>query len=225
MDEQKINPKHSGVRTFLRLAGPGLMICGVLMFVHGLPGFMGTDEGAKDDVLTVPFGGGEGDFEARRRAAHERFEAHRRATGERFQRSKDRSIHGWGWCVGGMFAFAIGLAMTAAGFMGAVARYQAAEVAPVGKDTFNYLADGTRDGVKTVAGAIGAGLAAGLGGAGAGQAERVVRCHKCNADNDANAKFCGRCGAALAKTRPCPGCGELNDPDARFCDACGKAME
>ena len=113
--------------------------------------------------------------------------------------------------------------MTAWGFMGAVFRYQAAEIAPVGKDTFNYLAAGTKDGVKTVAGAIGAGLSEGLGGREPAAATQARRCHKCGADNDADAKFCDRCGAALAKTA-CPGCGEVNDPDAKFCDNCGREL-
>ena len=87
-----------------------------------------------------------------------------------------------------------------------------------GKDTFNYLAEGTQEGVKTMAGAIGQGLReGGLGGG----SQTVVRCHKCNALAPAEAKFCGQCGQALGKTKPCPNCRELNDPDARFCDNCG----
>ena len=64
------------------------------------------------------------------------------------------------WCAFlGMPILFVGTAMCMFGFMGAVARYQAGEVAPVGKDTFNYLAEGTEDGVQTVAAAVGAGLA------------------------------------------------------------------
>jgi len=48
-----------------------------------------------------------------------------------------------------------------------------------------------------------------------------VRCPKCNEENDADAKFCKECGAAVAKTAHCPDCGELNDADANFCDNCG----
>lgn len=129
------------------------------------------------------------------------------------------------WClfVGVPLGF-VGLVMTMFGFAGAVARYGAAEVAPVGKDTFNYLAKGTAGGVKAVAGAVGAGLAEGLGRPAEAGQTTVVRCHKCNADNAAEAKFCGQCGAALTKTRPCPACAELNDPDAKFCDNCGREL-
>jgi hypothetical protein len=78
----------------------------------------------------------------------------------------------------------------------------------------------------------GEGLAAGgAAGAASGAAapssndRTVVRCHKCNKENDDKAKFCDECGTALAKTKPCPSCGEKNDPDARFCDDCGKRFD
>jgi RNA polymerase subunit RPABC4/transcription elongation factor Spt4 len=125
------------------------------------------------------------------------------------------------WCmfVGMPLLFAGGV-MTSLGFMGKVMRYQAQEMAPVAKDTFNYVAEGTKEGIKTVAGAVGQGLAeGGLGLGGSGQTK--VRCHKCNALVETEAKFCSACGVALGKSKPCPQCGEVNDPDAKFCDNCG----
>lgn len=127
------------------------------------------------------------------------------------------------WCgfVGMPLLFAGGV-MTSYGYMGKVLRYTAQETAPVGRDTFNYMADGTREGIKTVAGAIGQGLReSGLGGA----APTMIRCLKCNAPSPADAKFCSQCGHALNKTKPCPHCRELNDPNAEFCDHCGRAFE
>ena len=123
------------------------------------------------------------------------------------------------WCafVGMPLLFAGGV-MAMFGFLGRVARYQAQEIAPVAKDTFNYMANGTAEGVRTLAGAIGQGLREGGSG---GESETVVRCHKCNALVAVDAKFCGQCGQAVGKTKPCPQCRELNDPDARFCDNCG----
>ena len=47
-----------------------------------------------------------------------------------------------------------------------------------------------------------------------------MRCPSCQRENAPDARFCGRCGHALALT--CPSCGRPNPPDARFCDACGK---
>jgi len=98
------------------------------------------------------------------------------------------------WCAFlGMPILFLGTAMCMFGFLGAVARYQAGEVAPVGKDTFNYLAEGTKGGVQTMAAAVGAGLAQGLAGAGP-----TVLCPQCGRPGDAEAKFCDQCGASLA---------------------------
>ncbi|MBT7167155.1 MAG: zinc-ribbon domain-containing protein [Victivallales bacterium] len=120
------------------------------------------------------------------------------------------------WC-----AF-IGLPMTALGgtvcmfaFMGAVGRYGAAETAPVAKDTINYMADGTKGAMRTMATAMGEGLRSGMNAADAG----VQRCPSCGESNEANAKFCKSCGVPMAKA--CGACGEANDPDAKFCDNCG----
>jgi RNA polymerase subunit RPABC4/transcription elongation factor Spt4 len=123
------------------------------------------------------------------------------------------------WCmVVGMPLIFIGTVLCGYGFMGSVARYSAGEMAPVAKDTVNYMVDGTQDSVKIIASAIGEGLA------GAAPASVQIRCPKCNHPADADSKFCPKCGTALLKTIPCPNCGELNDSDARFCDNCGKPI-
>lgn len=123
------------------------------------------------------------------------------------------------WCAFvGMPLLAIGSALTKAGFAGAVARYQAGEYAPVAKDTFNYVADGTQDGVRSIASAVGEGL----------RGETSVDtspCPACNAPNDPGSKFCDQCGGAFPADVRCPGCGEVNDPDARFCDRCGDRID
>jgi membrane protease subunit (stomatin/prohibitin family) len=103
--------------------------------------------------------------------------------------------------------------------MGSILRYSAGQVAPVGKDTFNYMAQGTKDGITTVASAIGEGLRAGAPAPGAAV---QVRCHKCSHANAIESKFCSQCGTPLGKTQPCPACNEMNDPDAQFCDNCGR---
>lgn len=125
------------------------------------------------------------------------------------------------WCAFvGIPLLGVGGAICKFAFMGAVSRYMAGEVAPVGKDVVNYMADGTKDAVRDVAAAIGEGISA---AAGAGEVQ-VVCCHKCNENNEESANYCKSCGAALLKTKPCAKCGELNDPDARFCDHCGEAI-
>ncbi len=123
------------------------------------------------------------------------------------------------WCAFvGMPILAVGIALCKFGYMGAVARYYAGEIAPVAKDTFNYMADGTQEGVKTFATAVGEGFSSSYSSQ---NSTTILRCYKCNEENDSDAKFCSNCGTALLKSKSCPQCNELNDPDAKFCDNCG----
>jgi zinc-ribbon domain len=93
------------------------------------------------------------------------------------------------WCAFvGMPLLFVGLVLSQFAFYGAFAGYLSGEGAPVVKDTFNYLAEGTRGGVKTTAEAIAEGLSA--------AGPRAV-CPRCNQVNDADARFCKHCGAAL----------------------------
>ena len=91
----------------------------------------------------------------------------------------------------------------------------AEELAPVGKDTFNYMADGTKDSIGDIASAIGEGLGI------KGDDGTKVRCQKCNNLADDNANFCPDCGEVLVKSKQCGNCDTVNDPDAKFCDNCG----
>jgi hypothetical protein len=119
----------------------------------------------------------------------------------------------------------VGIVMTAAGFSGAAARYSAGETAPVAKDTFNYLAEGTKDGVETLATAVGRGIGAAISPDQHPRTVTKILCPKCNHANEQQAKFCSDCGFSLRKTKACPNCGELNDPDAKFCDNCGEGCD
>lgn len=94
----------------------------------------------------------------------------------------------------GMPLFAIEAAMTSWAFLGAVARYHASEVALVGKDVINYMADGTQEGVRTMARAVGSGLSAGI--AEGSKANRGF-CTTCGHAYDGDDKFCGGCGKKL----------------------------
>lgn len=127
------------------------------------------------------------------------------------------------WCVfvGGPL-LAIGLTITKAGFMGSISRYFANEMAPVSKDTFNYMASGTRGSIRDVASAIGEGLHSGIN---AQESAEGIRCDNCDELNESTANFCKNCGDPIAKNRECSHCGEVNDPDARFCDNCGQTIE
>ena len=50
-----------------------------------------------------------------------------------------------------------------------------------------------------------------------------MSCPACAHENSAANRFCGGCGAALA--RVCPACAQPNPPDHRFCGACGAALQ
>ena len=127
------------------------------------------------------------------------------------------------WCLFvGVILLGIGLHLTRLGYMGKIMRYMSQEMAPPAKDTFNYMADGTKDGIKTVVGAVAEGLRQGGSGAGA---KTGVRCQHCNTLNSGDAKFCIQCGQALIKSRMCPNCNELNEPRAKFCENCGHAFK
>ena len=67
-------------------------------------------------------------------------------------------------CFVGMPILFVGLVMSKFGYFGSVIRYVAAESAPVAKDTVNYMADGTKDAVKTVARAAAEGIQEGKRG-------------------------------------------------------------
>jgi len=105
----------------------------------------------------------------------------------------------------GMPILFIGVAMLGWGFLGTTTRYTAGEVAPTVKDTLDYVAPT----IKDTLGSVGAG------------AEQAI-CAKCGGANDADAKFCDNCGAALSIS--CPACGHPNAADSAFCSACGKPL-
>ncbi|HEY7091456.1 MAG TPA: zinc ribbon domain-containing protein [Tepidisphaeraceae bacterium] len=96
------------------------------------------------------------------------------------------------WCgfVGLPLMF-VGGVMTSYGFMGAMARYQAAEVAPVGTDTINYVADGVKPAIRDVTQAVVQGIdsARKTGG---------KYCTQCGAANDSDARFCKACGREIS---------------------------
>jgi hypothetical protein len=97
------------------------------------------------------------------------------------------------WCAFvGLPLLFVGLALSHFAFLGSFFRYYFGEAAPVLKDTFNYLAEGTKGGMKSTAQAIGEGLSAGVS---MGKLRTI--CLHCNQANDADAKFCKHCGAAM----------------------------
>ena len=87
----------------------------------------------------------------------------------------------------GGFLCVFGLGALNAGFIGAQARYAAGETMPVVKDSASYLSDGE--------GVLGVGRTVDDVPA---EAKTGPFCSKCGVRNDAEAKFCDSCGAAIS---------------------------
>jgi hypothetical protein len=107
------------------------------------------------------------------------------------------------WCAFvGMPLVGIGIGICKFAYLGTFTRYVAGEVAPVGKDVVNYMAEGTKDSMRDVAAAVAGGLREGMHsteplGESAAAPEVRIRCRSCHALNDESAKFCGQCGKPL----------------------------
>jgi transcriptional regulator with XRE-family HTH domain/ribosomal protein L40E len=124
--------------------------------------------------------------------------------------------------IGGPLAF-VGIVLLAFGYMGAINRYSASEMAPVARDTTNYMLDGTREETTKTINSVVSGVASGLKGqsVNANPIKGAV-CARCGTQNEPGAAFCDNCGAPLHKK--CPKCGEENDADAKFCRKCGQDL-
>jgi len=119
-----------------------------------------------------------------------------------------------GQAILGMICFVLGSAATRFGFKGALARYTAAEYAPVVSDTANYVARGASEGIREVSSAIAEGI----------RGEAQTPCTDCGTPNDVDARFCDNCGKAMITSIECAACHEENDADAKFCKACGESL-
>lgn len=118
------------------------------------------------------------------------------------------------WCAFvGLPLLGVGTALLKMGYLGAVARYTAGEVAPVATDAVHFMAGETRAAVQQVAAAVGAGL----------RGEAALACAKCQHGNAAGARFCSQCGTSLQPAN-CSKCQAATTPGARFCSACGAAV-
>lgn len=112
----------------------------------------------------------------------------------------------------------LGVSMTSMGYMGAAARYSAQEMAPVGKDTFNYMAKGTTEGMEALTRAIKTGL-------GEEKGKGKLACSHCDKENPEGSVFCNNCGSPMEKKKACSRCGLDNSDEARFCNGCGSKLE
>ena len=128
------------------------------------------------------------------------------------------------WCVFlGLPLLGVGTMLLKLGYLGSVARYVAGETAPVAADTLDYVARASTDGLREVAGAIGAGLRGAPAGA-AAATEATQPCRHCRAPQRPDANFCDRCGTAMTPVGVCARCHHQNDAAARFCRSCGAGL-
>ena len=49
----------------------------------------------------------------------------------------------------------------------------------------------------------------------------AMPCPACHHENADDARFCGECGAGLAREVACSGCGRSNPAGQKFCNGCG----
>lgn len=125
------------------------------------------------------------------------------------------------WCAFvGMPVLFVGGVLCMGGYSAVVHRYMAGEMAPVAKDTFNYMAHGTRDGVRDLASALGEGIAAGVAGTREHSTEGEAACPTCGATSPVGAQFCSGCGASFLAAS-CSSCGGPLVAGAKFCHRCG----
>lgn len=169
-DEDRLNPNHTTMRRWLRVAGPAMIVAGLLFSAVGLTSF--------------------------------------------FMAFNSFGPPRYFWCAFiGLPLVAVGIGLTKFAFMGDIFRYMSAEAAPVGKDTFNYLAANMRDGVRDISSAVSQGFS-----------DSSIRCSACGNASDPTAKFCDECGQPLIQRLRCLNCSELNESGAKFCNACGRQL-
>lgn len=181
----KIDKNHNQKRRVLRTIGPILLCLGIIFVIIGMIDFF--------SAASAPFSGGPG-----------------------FMLSTDFGGPDLFWCFFiGLPLIFVGGAMTAAGYMGAVARYQAQEIAPVGKDVINYMAKGTSEGIETISRSIHKGIT---------EDKDELLCSSCNQPNPNDAKFCNYCGDTLQSIIICKACNEENKIGAKFCNNCGAKL-
>ena len=101
----------------------------------------------------------------------------------------------------------VGISCLSYAYMGKVARYAASEIAPVKKDTANYLIDGTKDEISDLFHKI--------------KGQTIVNCPYCGDENDPDAIYCDYCGRKLRVTCDC---GTENQAGSRYCKKCGKTL-
>jgi ribosomal protein L40E len=122
----------------------------------------------------------------------------------------------------GLPLIAIGAGLTRVGYSGEIMRDFSRGGTPGVRDAANPLAEFTPQGVETTARATVRGSATAEGESGPSE-PWSIRCHRCQAPNPPNAKFCNQCGTTL-EGGTCASCGAALAAGARFCNQCGQPI-
>ncbi len=160
-----IDPAHESKRKNLSMLGAVLLVIGILLGIVGVVRF------------SAPF----------RTSTKEFFDSPH----EVMERDSSDGFSGVLFFGLGSLAAAVGLSLLVFAQRGRLARYAAGEVAPVVKDTFNYLAHESKEGLAEVGAALAGGPKA--------QAREVVKvkCRSCGYLESDDAKFCSSCAKPL----------------------------
>jgi RNA polymerase subunit RPABC4/transcription elongation factor Spt4 len=110
----------------------------------------------------------------------------------------------------GMILIGIGSNCLKYGYMGEVTRFKATQIAPVAKDTVNYMIDGTKDEITDLIRKV-------------KSDDKLSRnCRYCGDALESDSLFCDHCGKKVSKT--CKTCNKENSDDAKFCRSCGDRL-
>lgn len=126
--------------------------------------------------------------------------------------------------VGG-FLFAIGFAILGFGIQAIsfahareIGSYTASSVAPVLKETTEYIAPAVNKSVGGLAESISEGIVSGK----AKEKTETITCQECGEKNEKGSKFCSNCGKSLDTEKFCSNCGKKIENDDNFCPHCGQ---
>ncbi len=122
----------------------------------------------------------------------------------------------------GFVLIAVGIYTTFFAHAREISSYTASSVAPVIKDTAEYLAPTTNNVVKEISESISEGIAKGKSSSNKGDNAGKVVCQNCGQKNESTAKFCSNCGNAITQEKFCSSCGSKLESDAKFCSNCGQ---
>lgn len=169
---ERIDPGHESKRQTMTILGIILIIAGGILLIVGITTFAQPFTTSSREFFADPDGV--------------------------MDRNSSAGFGGIAMIGLGGFAAMIGISLLTFANRGKIARYQAGEIAPVAKDTFNYVAKESSEGVKHLAGAIAEGVRSSQSAPPNTPKEVVkVKCRSCGYLESEDAVFCSSCGKQI----------------------------